>query len=457
MKRGAVSFFLALVLCAGLLPGSARAAEDVAALHARSNGNPYYIMVNRKQSTVTVYSLDENGYYTVPVKAMICSTGSSEHMTPRGNFSIGKRFRWNLMMGGVYAQYVTQFYGACLFHSVCYSRPEASAMLKEYYNNLGRPASHGCVRLQTVDAKWIYENCAAGTLVTVYDGNEPGALGKPERMVDALTAENHNGWDPTEPDEANPWSAMQTKDITLSADTLHLAVGAYAPLTVARTPENTLYPPVDWSSDDSRVAVVTGAGWIRATGVGTTVVRAVCGGIERCCSVTVTETGLPFLDVPGSDRYYGDIQYLYERGVVTLGAKSAFFPESYLTCNEALQMLYNLTGRPDAGSAQSGRAWYEDARDWASDSGLLPPWDGAIGDPLTVRDMLELLFRYEGALYPERMEVSFRGGSAGPGAVILWTALRGLLPEDGSMSWESTITRAEAASLVHRYCDVSGI
>jgi len=35
-------------------------------------------------------------------------------------------------------------------------------------NKLGSPASHGCIRLKVEDARWIYNNCPAGTTVTVY-------------------------------------------------------------------------------------------------------------------------------------------------------------------------------------------------------------------------------------------------------------------------------------------------
>ena len=49
------------------------------------------------------------------------------------------------------------------------------------YNKLGSPASLGCVRLTTADAKWIYDNCKAGTKTLIYDNTEtPGPLGKPE-------------------------------------------------------------------------------------------------------------------------------------------------------------------------------------------------------------------------------------------------------------------------------------
>ena len=55
------------------------------------------------------------------------------------------------------------------------------------------------------DAKWIYDNCELGTLVEFYkDYLDPGPLGKPEAQK---ISENYTlrSWDPTDPDERNPW------------------------------------------------------------------------------------------------------------------------------------------------------------------------------------------------------------------------------------------------------------
>ena len=168
MKR-ILSLFLALcavpLLCAGVR--TSRASAPMA-----SSGKPYYIMVNRAQSTVTVYELDEEGYYTVPVKAMVCSTGRKGHATPTGTFTIGGRWTWLHMIDDSYGQYATQIKGNILFHSVCYTEKDPSTLMTEEYNGLGAPASLGCVRLQTADAKWIYDNVARGTKVTIYDGDD---------------------------------------------------------------------------------------------------------------------------------------------------------------------------------------------------------------------------------------------------------------------------------------------
>ena len=34
---------------------------------------------------------------------------------------------------------------------------------------LGSKASHGCVRLQVEDARWIFENCRKGTIVRIVE------------------------------------------------------------------------------------------------------------------------------------------------------------------------------------------------------------------------------------------------------------------------------------------------
>ena len=57
--------------------------------------------------------------------------------------------------------------GDILFHSVLYNE-KGGAVTQSSVNNLGRKASHGCVRLSVEDAKWIYNNCPVNTKVVVY-------------------------------------------------------------------------------------------------------------------------------------------------------------------------------------------------------------------------------------------------------------------------------------------------
>ena len=63
------------------------------------------------------------------------------------------------------------------------------------YNKLGRPASHGCVRVTAGDAKWIYDNCKLKTKVVIYSKSGYEPLKKPV----AYKLPSWHKWDPTDP------------------------------------------------------------------------------------------------------------------------------------------------------------------------------------------------------------------------------------------------------------------
>lgn len=161
---------------------------------------PYMIKVNKKMNTVTVYGKDENGKYTKPVKAMVCSTGRA---TPLGTFGTKIKYRWKVLLEDVWGQYSTRITGDVLFHSVYYMSPKNPATLSvSAYNRLGTTASHGCIRLTVADAKWIYDNCPVGTKVTIYNASKPGPLGKPTAIK--LSSPR---WDPTDTGNSkNPYN-----------------------------------------------------------------------------------------------------------------------------------------------------------------------------------------------------------------------------------------------------------
>lgn len=165
----------------------------------------YKLEVNCEQNVVNVYTKDENGEYTNCVKVMLCSVGPA---TPTsGTYSLKKYggWEWKGLFGDVFGQYATQITGNILFHSVPYTEKGNKASLEYWeYDKLGTPASMGCVRLTVQNAKWIYDNCAAGTLVKFYEDSNPGLLGKPAEQKISDETEYRN-WDPTDPDSNNPW------------------------------------------------------------------------------------------------------------------------------------------------------------------------------------------------------------------------------------------------------------
>lgn len=164
---------------------------------------PYLLKVNRKQNIVIAYAKDDNGDYTKPYKAMVCSVGL-DGATPTGTYTTSDKYTWRLLSGNVYGQYATRITGHILFHSVPYFTRSKSDLEYDEYNKLGQPASLGCIRLSVADAKWIYDNCPKGTTVTIYDSDQKEPLAKPT-PIHIDTNDSRRVWDPTDPDSNNPW------------------------------------------------------------------------------------------------------------------------------------------------------------------------------------------------------------------------------------------------------------
>lgn len=173
---------------------------------------PYYIMVNRQANCVTVFEQDDNGEYTIPVKAMVCSVGISD-TTPTGTFKTSDKYEWRYLFGDVYGQYAYRINKNVLFHSVPYYTKNKGDLETEEYNKLGEAASLGCIRLTVEDAKWLIDNCPSGTTVMIYDSPDPGPLGKPTSLKLDLNSP-YKGWDPTDPDIENPWGAILVRNTT---------------------------------------------------------------------------------------------------------------------------------------------------------------------------------------------------------------------------------------------------
>lgn len=175
---------------------------------------PYYIKVNRALCTVTIYGIDSNGEYTIPVKAFACSVGREGHETITGTFQMCENYNWMLpMQDGTYAQFAYRIKKGTgyMFHSVPCFQNKKNTLETEEFNKLGSPASLGCVRLTVADAKWIYDNCPIGTTTEIYDDlSTPGPLGKPDTIKIPV---NHTwaNWDPTDPDSKNPWHAASAR------------------------------------------------------------------------------------------------------------------------------------------------------------------------------------------------------------------------------------------------------
>lgn len=140
---------------------------------------PYAIKVDLTNQVITIFSASEPGVYNVIEKQFICSTGTSSDPTPTGVFSLPdtERRAWRYFKTfDTYVRYAVHIKGNYFFHSLLYSEPDLSTRSNTSYRNLGRPASHGCIRMLDEDIKWMAENCLADTMVFIMNCQEDEAL-----------------------------------------------------------------------------------------------------------------------------------------------------------------------------------------------------------------------------------------------------------------------------------------
>lgn len=199
--------------------------------------NKYYIKVNYGAQAVTIYTYDKNGNYTVPVRACICSTGAA---TPTsGVYRMGYKWVWGKLYGNVWGHYSCQIVGDILFHSVPYKQAKNDTLVSAYYDRLGTKDSMGCIRLTTIDAQWIYNNCPSGTQVEFYSSSNPGPLGKPTAKKVSNAPGKLKNWDPTDPATNNPWRTYKPKEENKNTTTNNIVTNTTTN-TVDNTTNNTV-------------------------------------------------------------------------------------------------------------------------------------------------------------------------------------------------------------------------
>ncbi|HBN82421.1 MAG TPA: hypothetical protein DDZ89_01110, partial [Clostridiales bacterium] len=157
---------------------------------------PYSIYLEKGSFTMTVYKKDENGDYTIPVRAFNTAVGRTAGRTPVGTFEIYKKERWHqFSYNGGFAQYATSYYGNLFIHSPIYGLKEIDTMLAEFYNEIGTNSTAGCLRTTSYASYWVYSYCPLGTPVMIVNGSPKGTISeKPPKIPDVYMTT-----DPTDP------------------------------------------------------------------------------------------------------------------------------------------------------------------------------------------------------------------------------------------------------------------
>ncbi len=130
---------------------------------AESSSTNWLVLVDTSRCKVGIFH-GSKGNWALQ-RMMDCAPGKSSTPTKKGRFTVGSK-GYYFDSGSARCFYFTQFSGNYLFHSVLYAQTSSPQRVTDA--TMGRPASHGCVRLQLSNAKWIYDNIPRGSKVYVW-------------------------------------------------------------------------------------------------------------------------------------------------------------------------------------------------------------------------------------------------------------------------------------------------
>ena len=130
-----------------------------------SSSTGYLILVNRAKCKTAIFTGKYgNWQYN---KYWSCCVGAPSTPTITGIFRLGYKARYFDTGDVGRCWYKSQISGSYLFHSVIYYRDSGPYSI--YDGTMGKWVSHGCVRLDIQNAKYIYDTVPSGTTIVIYN------------------------------------------------------------------------------------------------------------------------------------------------------------------------------------------------------------------------------------------------------------------------------------------------
>ena len=130
----------------------------------QASSTNYIMIVDRSTHRVGVFKGRKNSWTNV--KYYKCCVGKPSTPTISGTYTVGSKGKYFDTGTKGRCWYYTQISGNYLFHSVIYDRQNSPKKIID--NSMDAAVSHGCVRLDLENAKWIYDNIPKNTKVIIY-------------------------------------------------------------------------------------------------------------------------------------------------------------------------------------------------------------------------------------------------------------------------------------------------
>lgn len=174
-----------------------------------------------------------------------------------------------------------------------------------------------------------------------------------------------------------------------------------------------------------------------------------------------------FSDVKPTDWFYPEVQYVYDNELMN-GTDLGFEPNMVLTRSMMMTILWRMDGKPAPSGTTSftdvkAGEWYADAIAWAQESNISNGYgDGTFGtfDSITREQMVTMFHRYaqckgyDVSVSADLSAYSDAGKVSNYASVPMkWAVGCGLMKgrTETTLEPQGTATRAEAATIMHRF------
>ena len=196
--------------------------------------------------------------------------------------------------------------------------------------------------------------------------------------------------------------------------------------------------------------------------------------VEESCSGDQTCPIYGYTDLDLSAWYHDGIHFCVENDLMNGVGDDQFDPDGTATRSMIVTILWRLAGSPVVNYAMNFEdvpqdQWYSEAVRWAAAEGIVNGYGGGkfgTNDPISREQLATILYRYEqyrgggftGAWMIRMDYVDLAEVSDWAYEAMCWMSMNGIVNgKPGKiLDPKGTATRAEAAAMLQRYCEVSG-
>lgn len=162
-----------VICCKGQTPGGSSTSafmsrkNPLAAMDAKAQGyssrSGYLILIDKSTHYLSLYRGSQGNWSQD--RSWQVDVGAPGTSTPSGVFNLGTKLLY-FDSGTCRCWYASQVTGSIYLHSVLYFQTGSPSRIMD--GRLGMSISHGCIRMELSNAKWIWDNVPAGTTIVVY-------------------------------------------------------------------------------------------------------------------------------------------------------------------------------------------------------------------------------------------------------------------------------------------------